>query len=149
VGLVDRHGDSINGRAATRIDKPRASAVNVALPAFAAERRAASVVAAERRRRRLQLVRGDGARSYRSISPARGRDDRAMGRQIRRRPLLLSIDGTDRRTDRRTLNRFIDTSSGPTVRLTSGSDFQHDNSSSYWCFVVTMATKCTGFELEA
>jgi len=48
-----------------------------------------------------------GGSSYRSISAARARPQQ----QTRRPPLLLSIDGTDRRrdrqTDRRTLDRFM------------------------------------------
>ena len=72
--------------------QPRPSAVNMMLPvpAFAAERRAAaplllSAVA-------VQLVRGTGARSCRSISPAcRALSSKPAGH----RPLLLSIDGTD------------------------------------------------------
>jgi len=48
-----------------------------------------------------------GGSSYRSISAARARPQQ----QTRRPPLLLSIDGTDRRrdrqTDRRTLDHFI------------------------------------------
>jgi len=55
------------------------------LPAFAAKRR------------RLQY----GARSCRSISAA----DAGAQQQIRRPPLLLSIDGTDGQTDTRPLHR--------------------------------------------
>ena len=55
--------------------QPRSSAVNTALPAFAAERR------------RLLSI---------DISWQRGAQQ-----QTRRTPLLLSIDGTDRRTDER------------------------------------------------
>jgi len=58
------------------------------LPAFAAERW------------RLQ----HGARSHRLISAA----DSGAQQQTHRPPLLLSIDGTDRRTDRRTPDRYID-----------------------------------------
>jgi len=41
--------------------------------------------------------------SYRSIFAARARPQQ----QTRRLPLLLSIDGTDRQTDGRTLDRFM------------------------------------------
>jgi len=72
----------------------RCSAVNTALSAFAAERRAAA-----------QLLLSAGT-SYRSISPARTAPQRTC-----RTPLLLSMDRTDRRTDRRTdgwtLDRFV------------------------------------------
>jgi len=53
---------------------PAPSAVNVTLPAIAAERR--------------RLLHG-------------------AQQQTRRPPLLLSIDGTDRRTDGRTLDRYL------------------------------------------
>jgi len=62
--------------------RPRSSAVNTTLPAFAAERR------------RLLSI---------DISWQRGAQQ-----QTRRTPLLLSIDGTDGQTDGRTLDRFID-----------------------------------------
>jgi len=65
--------------------QPPMSAVNMTLPAFAAERW------------RLQ----HGARSYRSTAAA----DAGAQQQTRRPPLLLSIDGTDRRTDARPLHR--------------------------------------------
>ena len=45
-----------------------------------------------------------GARRCRSISPARG----GAQQQTRLTPLLLSIDGTDGRTDGQTLDRFMD-----------------------------------------
>jgi len=63
------------------------------LPAFAAERRAASAPAAGTRRRQLSI----------DISYPQNAQQ-----QTRRQPLLLSIDGTDRRTYGRTLDRFID-----------------------------------------
>jgi len=44
-----------------------------------------------------------GSSSYRSISAARARPQQ----QTRRTSLLLSIDGTDRLTDGRTLDRFM------------------------------------------
>ena len=44
-----------------------------------------------------------GSSSYRSISAARARPQQ----QTRRLPLLLSIDGTDRRMDGRTLDRLL------------------------------------------
>jgi len=52
----------------------------------------------------LQLVRSAGARSYRLLSPAgRALSSKPTGRRCcRQPPLLLSIDGTDRRTDRHT-----------------------------------------------
>ena len=55
-----------------------------------------------------------GARSYRSISAAYT----GAQQQTRRPPLLLSIDGTDRRADRRTLGCYIDPAP-PTVRAVS------------------------------
>jgi len=76
--------------------QPRFSAVNVTLPAFAAERRAAA-----------PLLLGPGA-CYRSIPPA----CRALRSKSAARRCMLSIDGTDRRTDKRrdgrTHDRFID-----------------------------------------
>jgi len=66
--------------------QPRLSAVNVTLPAFAAERRAAA-----------PLLLGPGA-CYRSIPPA----CRALRSKSAARRCMLSIDGTDRRTDRQT-----------------------------------------------
>jgi len=44
-----------------------------------------------------------GSSHYRSISAARARPQQ----QTRRPPLLLSSDGTDRRTDGRTFDRFM------------------------------------------
>jgi len=44
-----------------------------------------------------------GGSSYQWISAARARRQQ----QTRRPPLLLSIDGTDRQTDGRTLDRFM------------------------------------------
>jgi len=70
--------------------QPRLSAVNMMLPAFAAERRAAAPLLLSEVA--VQLVRGTGARSCRSISPAcRALSSKPAGH----RPLLLSIDGTD------------------------------------------------------
>jgi len=70
------------------------SAVKTTLPVFAAVRRSAA-----------PLLLSTGA-CHRSISPGGDQE------QNRRMPLLLSNDGTDRRTDgrtdRRTLDRFID-----------------------------------------
>ena len=48
-------------------------------------------------------VRGAGGCSYQSISPAGARAQQ----QTRRTPLLLSIDGTDRHTDRQTDGRTL------------------------------------------
>jgi len=70
------------------------SYVNITLPAFAAERRAAApLLHAERRRKQLSI----------DVSCRRGAEQ-----QTRRTPLLLSNDGTDRQTDGRTRERFID-----------------------------------------
>jgi len=76
--------------------QPRTSALSAPLPAFAAERRAAGCS-------RLQLLRG--AASCRPISPA----SHGAQLQTRRTPQLLSIDGTDRRTDGQTDDRFLST----------------------------------------
>ena len=65
------------------------STVNVTLPAFDTERRAAA-----------PLPLSAGA-CYRSISPVLT----ALDQQTRRTPLLLSIDGTDGRTDARSFHR--------------------------------------------
>jgi len=65
------------------------STVNVTLPAFDTERRAAA-----------PLPLSAGA-CYRSISPVLT----ALDQQTRRTPLLLSIDGTDGRTDARPFHR--------------------------------------------
>ena len=68
--------------------EPPPSALNVTLPAFAAESRRPH----------------PRARIYRSISVADAGDQQ----QTRRPPLLLSIDGTDRWTDGQTPDRYID-----------------------------------------
>jgi len=65
------------------------STVNVTLPAFGTERRAAA-----------PLPLSAGA-CYRSISPVLT----ALDQQTRRTPVLLSIDGTDGRTDARPFHR--------------------------------------------
>jgi len=65
------------------------SADDVTLPAFAAERRASA-----------PSLLSTGTWSDRYLLPA--------GRSTVNPPLLLSIDETDRRTDRQTLDRFID-----------------------------------------
>ena len=66
---------------------PPSSALNMTLPAFAAERR------------RLQQMSTDSsARSYRSISADSARAQQQTGRT----PPLLSIDATERRTDGQT-----------------------------------------------
>jgi len=75
--------------------QPRPSAVNVTLPAFANERRAAALLllsasAAGTRRRQLSI----------DISCPRGAQQ-----QTCRPPLLLSTDVTDRRTDARPFHR--------------------------------------------
>jgi len=62
------------------------------LPAFAAERHAAAPL----------LLHGRPPLSTDISSP------HGAQQQTRRTPLLLSNDGTDRRTDGRTLDRFID-----------------------------------------
>jgi len=66
------------------------SAVNVVLPAFAAERRAAASCC------------GAVAAGHRYLLPSRGAQERT-----RRTPLLRSIDGTDGRTDGRTPDRYV------------------------------------------
>jgi len=73
-----------------RHDKPRPSAVNKTLPAFAAERRAVT-----------PLLLSAGAR-YRSTSRARGRSAANPPHTA------AAVDRWDRRTDGRTLDRFID-----------------------------------------
>jgi len=80
--------------------QPHTSAVNVTLPAFAAERRrstAAAPLAAsstiQQQRRCLPSI---------DISSPQGAQH-----QTRRTLLSLSIEWTDRRTDGRTLDRFV------------------------------------------
>jgi len=74
-----RHNSPADYNEQVGVLQPPPSAVNVTLPAFAAECR--------------RLL--HGARSWRSLSPAR------------RLPLLLSIDGTDRRTDGRSTVAYV------------------------------------------
>jgi len=77
--------------------KPRPSAVNITLPAFAAERRAAAP---------LLLSAGVCCRSVVQqsidISCPRGAQQ-----QTRHTPLLLLISGTDRRRDKWALERLL------------------------------------------
>jgi len=76
----------------------------VTLPAFTAERRAAAPL--------LLNLAAAGTRCQRSQLSIDISCPLGAQQQTRRPPLLLSIDGTDRRmdgrTDRRTLDRFID-----------------------------------------
>jgi len=69
------------------------SAVNVTLPAFAAERRAAVLLLLGVRRPPLSI----------NISCSHGAQQQSRGT-----PLLRSNDGTDKRTDGRTPNRYTD-----------------------------------------
>jgi len=70
--------------------KPRPSALNMTLPAFVAQR-------CRRSRYRPSWY----------AAPASASGARAQ-QQIRRTPLLLSIDGTDRRRDERAPDCYID-----------------------------------------
>ena len=74
-------------------------AVKTTLSAFAAERRAAA-----------PLLLGAGIFCLRSTSPD-------SGVLSSKPPLLLSTDGTDRRTDGRTLDRFVDPAPPTTILI--------------------------------
>ena len=108
--------------------QPPSSAVNLTLPAFDAERRAAATLLPAR----LQLVRGAGACSCLSISPTR----RALGSKPTN-PTAAAVDRCDRRTDRPTDTRHTDARplQTPCSAYDAGSASKHEHSlQNEYCF---------------